>query len=54
MGIYNDKDMLGRILDTPEPVTCNGEFDKDKCICCVGYDKCKKEAEENENSNRSM
>lgn len=53
MSIYSEEDMFGRIIDPPEPITCDGKFDKDKCICCVGYEKCQKE-EEDENSNRSM
>ena len=40
--IWNDEDNVGRVLDPPDPVSCDGNFDKDKCGCCVGYDDCLK------------
>lgn len=43
--LHNDPSMFGRIPDPPEPIECDGKFDPDNCVCCMGYDECMKEWE---------
>ena len=43
IGLRNDPNMFGRLPDPPEPIECDGKFDKEKCECCMGYDECEKE-----------
>ena len=46
--LHNDPSMFGRLPDPEPPVECDGQFSKDKCILCSGYDDCLREEEENE------
>ena len=41
---------FGRLPDPPEPIECDGTFDEEKCVCCMGYDECLKEQEEEDES----
>ena len=43
---------FGRLPDPPEPIECDGIFDRDKCVCCGGYDECRKEWEEDDGKSR--
>ena len=44
--LHSDPSMFGRIPDPPEPIECDGVFDYEKCICCMGYDECRREWDE--------
>ena len=48
--LRNDPNMFGRLPDPPEPIECDGKFDREKCVCCMGYDECLKESEEEEDT----
>lgn len=43
IGLYSDPNLFGRIPDPPEPIDCDGVFDPEKCVCCMGYNDCEKE-----------
>ena len=40
---------FGRLPDPPEPIECDGKFDAEKCVCCMGYEDCAKEWLEEDN-----